>query len=395
MPTPRGPVYEDVDGRQAAMAIPIKASVERVPGGMMLVPLLLGAVINTIHDGTGEFFGSFTGALFSGSLTILAVFYVCMGATIDVRTTPYILKKGGTLLLTKAGVAVVVGVILGHFIGEAPVDGGAFAGISTLAVVAALNDTNGGLYMALMGQFRRSKDAAAYSLMSLESGPFLTMLTLGVAGLAAFPWETMLGAILPLIVGMLIGNLDPQMRAFLAPAVPVCIPFFGFALGSGIDLGTVWTAGLLGVGLGLFVLVVSGSTLFVADRMVGGSGLAGLAAASTAGNAAAVPALVAAANPAYEAAAEKATVLVAASVVVTSLLVPVITLAYYRHLQRRYPDQYPPDSALDAAAGPAPPAPAKSGPGRDDTEPDGTSPAADDARNAQERERPVDRTERA
>ncbi|RKN38212.1 2-keto-3-deoxygluconate permease [Streptomyces hoynatensis] len=317
------------------MSIPIKASLERVPGGMMLVPLFIGAVINTAHEGTGEFFGSFTGALFSGSLTILAVFYVCMGATIDLRTTPFILKKGGTLLVTKAAVAVVVGVVLGHFLGEDPVHGGAFAGLSTLAVVAAMNDTNGGLYMALMGQFNRSKDAAAYSLMSLESGPFLTMVTLGVAGLSAFPWQTMLGAILPLVLGMVLGNLDPEMRRFLAPAVPVCIPFFGFALGTGIDLGTVWTAGLLGIGLGLFVLVVSGSTLFVADRLVGGSGLAGLAAASTAGNAAAVPALVAAANPDYEAAADKATVLVAASVVVTSLLVPVVTLAYHRRLERR------------------------------------------------------------
>ena len=317
------------------ISIPIKATLERVPGGMMLVPLFIGAVINTVHEDTGEFFGSFTGALFSGSLTVLAVFYVCMGATIDLRTTPFILKKGGTLLITKAGVAVVIGVVLGHFLGEEPVSGGAFAGLSTLAVVAAMNDTNGGLYMALMGQFNRSKDAAAYSLMSLESGPFLTMVTLGVAGLSAFPWQTMLGAILPLVVGMVLGNLDPEMRRFLAPAVPVCIPFFGFALGAGIDLGTVWTAGLLGIGLGLFVLVVSGSTLFVADRLTGGSGLAGLAAASTAGNAAAVPALVAAANPDYEAAADKATVLVAAAVVVTSLLVPVVTMAYHRRLERR------------------------------------------------------------
>jgi 2-keto-3-deoxygluconate permease len=316
------------------MSIPIKASLERVPGGMMLVPLLVGAVINTAHAGTGDFFGSFTGALFSGALTILAVFYVCMGATIELKTTPYILKKGGVLLLTKVGVAVIAGVVMGRFLHEAPVDGGVFAGISTLAVVAALNDTNGGLYMALMSQFGRQRDAAAYSLMSLESGPFLTMLTLGVAGLSAFPWQTMLGAVLPLIIGMVIGNLDPEMRKFLGAAVPVCIPFFGFALGSGIDLAAVWTAGLLGIGLGLFVLVLSGTTLFFADRLVGGSGLAGLAAATTAGNATAVPALVAAANPAYEEAAEKATILVAAAVVVTSLLVPVITLAYHRRLER-------------------------------------------------------------
>lgn len=331
------------------MSIPIKKSLERVPGGMMLIPLLVGAVINTAHSGTGDFFGSFTGALFSGALTILAVFYVCMGATIELRTTPYILKKGGALLIVKAGVAVVIGVVVGHFLGEAPVDGGVFAGISTLAIVASLNDTNGGLYMALMGQFGRPKDTAAYSLMSLESGPFLTMVTLGVAGLSAFPWQTMLGAILPLVVGMILGNLDPDMRRFLGAAVPVCIPFFGFALGSGIDLGTVWTAGLLGVGLGFFVLIVSGSTLFATDRLLGGNGLPGLAAASTAGNAAAVPALVAAANPVYKEAADKATVLVAASVVVTSLLTPVITAAYHRRLQRVRPQAL----AEDAPAGTA------------------------------------------
>ncbi|MGW0082303.1 2-keto-3-deoxygluconate permease [Streptomyces sp. NPDC003393] len=331
------------------MSIPIKKSLERVPGGMMLIPLLVGAVINTVHSGTGDFFGSFTGALFSGALTILAVFYVCMGATIELRTTPYILKKGGALLIVKTGVAVVIGVVVGHFLGEAPVDGGVFAGISTLAIVASLNDTNGGLYMALMGQFGRPKDTAAYSLMSLESGPFLTMVTLGVAGLSAFPWQTMLGAILPLVVGMILGNLDPDMRRFLGAAVPVCIPFFGFALGSGIDLGTVWTAGLLGVGLGFFVLIVSGSTLFATDRLLGGNGLPGLAAASTAGNAAAVPALVAAANPVYKEAADKATVLVAASVVVTSLLTPVITAAYHRRLQRVRPQAL----ADDAPAGTA------------------------------------------
>ncbi|MFI6348341.1 2-keto-3-deoxygluconate permease [Streptomyces sp. NPDC050560] len=320
------------------MSVPIKRTLEKIPGGMMLVPLLIGAVINTAHSGTGEFFGSFTGALFSGSLTILAVFYVCMGATIELRTTPYILKKGGVLLVVKAVIAVVVGVVAGHFLHEAPVHGGVFAGLSTLAMVAALNDTNGGLYMALMGQFGKPRDAAAYSLMSLESGPFLTMLTLGVAGLSAFPWQTMLGAILPLIVGMVIGNLDPEMRRFLGAAVPVCIPFFAFALGSGIDLASVWTAGLLGLGLGVFVLVVSGGSLFVTDKLIGGNGLAGLAAASTAGNAAAVPALVAAANPAYQEAADRATVLVAASVVVTSLLTPVITAAYHRRLLRTDPE---------------------------------------------------------
>ena len=92
------------------MSVPINRSLERVPGGMMIVPLLIGALLHTIFPNAGPFFGSFTGALFDGALTILAVFYVCMGASIDVRATPYILKKGGALFATKVALAVVIGV---------------------------------------------------------------------------------------------------------------------------------------------------------------------------------------------------------------------------------------------------------------------------------------------
>jgi 2-keto-3-deoxygluconate permease len=311
--------------RKTEMQVPIKRAIEKVPGGMMVVPLLVGALIATFFPDTPKFFGSFTGALFSGALTILAVFYVCMGASIDFRATPYIVKKGGTLLIVKVGVAVVLGLIFGRILGEAPVAAGMFAGVSTLAVVAAMNDTNGGLYMALMGQYGRPRDVGAYTIMSLESGPFLTMITLGVAGLSAFPWQTLVGAILPLVVGMIIGNLDREMRDFLSRAVPVMIPFFAFALGAGLDLSKVWQAGLLGLGMGVGVVVVTGIPLFFADRITGGNGVAGVAAASTAGNAAAVPAIVAAANPAYADAARPATILVAACVVVTAILVPIVT----------------------------------------------------------------------
>jgi 2-keto-3-deoxygluconate permease len=256
------------------VTVPIKKTLDRVPGGMMIVPLLLGAVIHTAFPDAGTFFGSFTGALFDGSLTILAVFYVCMGATIDVRSTPYILKKGGVLFVAKVAVSVLVGVALGRLLGEAPVGSGFFAGLSTLAVVAAINDTNGGLYMALMGRFGKPRDVAGYSVMTIESGPFLTMVTLGAAGLSAFPWQTLLGALLPLLVGAILGNLDEDLRAWPGRATPVLISFFAFALGAGISLTSVWKAGLLGLGLGLAVVLVGGLILFGADRLTGGNGVA-------------------------------------------------------------------------------------------------------------------------
>jgi 2-keto-3-deoxygluconate permease len=230
---------------------------------------------------------------------------------------------------------VLIGIVLGHFLGEQPISSGLFAGISTLAVVAAMNDTNGGLYMALMGQYGRSEDVGAYSVMSLESGPFLTMVTLGIAGLSAFPWPTLVGSILPLALGMLLGNLDRDMRDFLAKAVPVMIPFFALALGASLDLHNVWQAGLLGLGMGVAVVVLTGIPLFFADRLTGGTGVAGVAAATTAGNAAAVPALIAAANPVYAEAAKSATILVAACVVVTAILAPILTAAVAKRVQQR------------------------------------------------------------
>jgi 2-keto-3-deoxygluconate permease len=97
-----------------------------------------------------------------------------------------------------------------------------------------------------------------------------------------------------------------------------------------INLTAVWKAGLLGIGLGLFVVLCGGAVLLLADKLTGGDGIAGLAAATTAGNAAVVPTIVAQANPVYAPAAQRATVLVAASVVVTAILCPVITVLWAR-----------------------------------------------------------------
>jgi 2-keto-3-deoxygluconate permease len=142
------------------MQIPIKRTVERLPGGMMVAPLLAGCIVATFAPDLPKFFGSFTAALFSGALPILAVFYVCMGSTIDVKTTGYIAKKGGSLFAIKILLGVAVGLVAGHFLGEHPIDQGFFAGLSTLALVAAINDTNGGLYMALVSRYGRAQDAA-------------------------------------------------------------------------------------------------------------------------------------------------------------------------------------------------------------------------------------------
>lgn len=163
----------------------IKRSIEKIPGGMMLVPLFLGALCHTFSPGAGKYFGSFTNGMITGTVPILAVCFFCMGASIKLSATGTVLRKSGTLVVTKIAVAWVVAAIASRIIPEHGVEVGFFAGLSTLALVAAMDMTNGGLYASIMQQYGTKEEAGAFVLMSLESGPLMTMIILGTAGIAA------------------------------------------------------------------------------------------------------------------------------------------------------------------------------------------------------------------
>jgi 2-keto-3-deoxygluconate permease len=293
---------------------------------MMIVPLLLGACLNTFAPDTGKFFGSFTNGMITGALPILSVWFFCMGASISLKAAPLALRKSGVLVSVKVLTAAVVALTAAHFIPQGSIDSGFFAGLSVLAIMASMNDTNGGLYMALMQQFGAKEEAAAFCLMSLESGPFVTMCTLGLTGLAAFPWQSLVGALLPFLIGFTPGDLDKNLRAFFSQGVNVMVPFFAFALGNGLNFTVIAHTGLLGILLGLTVMAVTGSMLTLADILLAkGNGTAGVAAGSTAGAAVTVPAVIASLAPQYVPVAPSATALIATSVVVTALLTPFVT----------------------------------------------------------------------
>lgn len=305
----------------------IKAGIEKIPGGMMVVPLFFGALLNTLAPETATYFGGFTGALLTGTSAILAVFFFCVGATIDVKQSGYIAKKGLTLLIGKVGFAALLGYGAALFLPENGIQSGLFAGLSVLVIIAAFNETNGGLYTALMTKLGRTEDAAAFPFISIESGPFFTMIILGVGGLATFPWQTIVSTLIPFAAGMIIGNIDKEMRAFLGQAVPVLIPFFALSLGFGLDFGMIIRSGFMGVLMGVAVVLLSGGVLYLMDRYITGSdGVAGVAASSTAGAAVAVPFIIAELNPQFAPVAESATAIIATSVLVTALLTPIFTM---------------------------------------------------------------------
>ncbi|MCL5499171.1 2-keto-3-deoxygluconate transporter [Escherichia coli] len=312
----------------------IKRAIEKIPGGMMLVPLFLGALCHTFSPGAGKYFGSFTNGMITGTVPILVVWFFCMGASIKLSATGTVLRKSGTLVVTKIAVAWVVAAVASRLIPAHGVEAGFFAGLSTLALVASMDMTNGGLYASIMQQYGTKEEAGAFVLMSLESGPLMTMVILGTAGIASFEPHVFVGAVLPFLIGFALGNLDPELREFFTRAVQTLIPFFAFALGNTIDLSVIAQTGLPGILLGLAVIVITGIPLIIADKVLGGGdGTAGLAASSSAGAAVATPVLIAEMVPEFKAMAPAATAMVATSVIVTSILVPILTSLWSRKVK--------------------------------------------------------------
>jgi 2-keto-3-deoxygluconate permease len=301
-------------------------AINRVPGGMMVVPLFIGMLINTFLPRLMKI-GGFTEALTGvGYPTILGMYLFTVGTKMTVRAAPKMLLRGFALLSAKVGVATAFALIV------AKVFDGNLLGLSTLAVMVAMSDTNGGMFLALTSVMGDKEDSGTYVMQSMETGPFLTMLIFVGTGLAVIPWLTMVSVIAPIFAGAILGNLDDDIKIFFGSHEPVIVPFMAFTLGQTIDLKSVVTAGIPGVFLGVTVLVVTGFVCIVADRLCGGTGIAGAAASSTAGNSAAVPRAVALADPSYAPVAGAATVQVAASVIVTAILTPLLTTWWYRRV---------------------------------------------------------------
>jgi 2-keto-3-deoxygluconate permease len=302
--------------------------ITRVPGGLMVVPLFLGMVINTFFPTLLQI-GGFTQALSGvGYPTVLGMYLFTVGTKMSVRAAPRMLARGFGLLAAKVGTATLFALTVAH------VFDGDLLGLSTLAVMVAMSDTNGGMFLALTGVMGNKEDSGTYVVQSIETGPFLTMLIFVGTGLAVIPWLTMVSVIAPIAVGAILGNLDDELKEFFGSHEPIIIPFMAFTLGQTINLKAVVTAGLPGVALGLTVLIVTGAVCIVVDRLMGGSGIAGAAASSTAGNSAAVPQAVALADTSFAPVAAAATVQVTASVIVTAMLTPLLTAWWYRRLER-------------------------------------------------------------
>ena len=302
--------------------VPLFDGMNRIPGGLMLIPLILGSVVGTFFPGFLSL-GNFTTALFQASaLPLIGLLIFATGMQITLKTSGPVLATSGVLLLCKSIIPATAVVLLAQIVG---LDG--ILGVSILALLVTMDNSNGGLWLAFTGRYGDARDRGAYMASAINDGPFFSMLFLGVAGLANIPFQLLLAAVIPLLIGILVGNLDQRWTEIMRPIPNMVIPFFAFALGTGINLQNVLSGGLSGIIVGIVATLFTGTLAYLGYRFFlrrGNKAGIGIASATTAGNAIATPAIIALADPTFAPYVEVATAQIASAVLVTAVFAPLL-----------------------------------------------------------------------
>lgn len=230
------------------------ALMRKIPGGIIIVPLFIGVIVNTIAPDALKIGGFTTGLFSTGTSCLLGLFLLLNGASINVRNIGMPFYKGFVLTLIKFVLGVALGLAVSTIFGPA-----GFLGVTPMAIIAALTNSAGGEYLAIAQQFGDDTDAGAISILSLNDGPFFTMIAMGAAGMASIPFTTFVATLVPLIIGIVWGNLDAEFRKHAANAVPIVTFFMMIPIGAGMSL-----RGLVSGGIGGVVLaIISALSAFV------------------------------------------------------------------------------------------------------------------------------------
>ncbi len=294
---------------------------KKLPAGTLLVPMFVSALINTLAPDLFNI-GGMTEALLSGSgvTFIVGMLNFVSASMLDIKTIREVFKKQGVILLLKIVVCFVFGFIAINLLGS-----GTVVGISALAIIVAICSCNPALYLALVGDYGEPKDAGAFGLLGLVSSPALPMLIYGMAKGGNIDWMGVVSVLIPIFLGIIIGNLDPDMAKLGQPSIGILMVLLGWGLGSNINLINALKAGATGVIIVVvFYAILIPPLLFTEKKLLKSSGVSALAMTSVAGVSLAAPASVATLDYSLLPLLEDTIAQLSFAVIITSIITPIL-----------------------------------------------------------------------
>lgn len=326
--------------KKAKKDLDLLNKLKAMPGGLVIVPLVIAVVLATFVPQVFQIGGYVTALFYEGNACMMGFFLIVCGSMIDVKQVGMPLYKGVIMTGTKLLLGIILGMIVGAVCGPE-----GFLGIAPFVLIAAITNSNGSLYISLSSQFGNATDTGAISILSLNDGPFFTLVALGATGLANIPINSLIAVIVPLLIGFIWGNLDKGFRDACKAAQPIVTFFMTISIGAKTDVQTILTAGASGIVLGLISAATSVIFFFVINLLLPKKerNAMGAAIGTTALNSAMTPAAVAEADPTMEEFVPMATAQCATASIITLFLCPFITAAFDRYMQKKKKGIYSPE----------------------------------------------------
>lgn len=208
-----------------------------IPSANILIPLLLGCLLNTLFPSLFLTLGSFTaGVTINGTSALVGAFLVIVGTTISFKSAPAAAARGAIIIVTKNVVTIAVALLVLYVFGDN------LFGLSSMVILSACTVANAAMYAGLTDELGTEVERGAIAVTTLVVGPPVTMIVLGAAGQAPLGW-TLAGAVLPIIVGIVIGNVSPGLKKQFSVALPAIITLVFFAMGSTMTFGQLVQGG--------------------------------------------------------------------------------------------------------------------------------------------------------
>ncbi len=280
--------------------LPLYQLMNRIPGGLMLIPLVIGSLLGTFATG-------FLGARLVHHRAVPGqraaahrpadLRHRDPGHAQDERAGP---RHHRVLLLCKSIIPASMVILLGQLVG---IDG--ILGVSILALLVAVDNSNGGLWLAFTGRYGDKRDRGAYIASALNDGPFFSMLFLGASGLAEIPGSAPCSPRSSRSSSAWWSATSTRTGArCCVRRPPSSSPSSPWPSAPASTSTTSSRAALAGLVVGIIVAPITGLFVYLGYRFLLRRGYRsgiGFAAGTTAGNAIATPAIIGAGRPALRA----------------------------------------------------------------------------------------------
>lgn len=294
---------------------------KKVPAGTLLVPMFISALINTIFPNLFDIGGATQFLLGGEGVTFIVGLLTFISATLlEVSTIKDIFKKQGILMVAKIIFCVIFGYFIIRYLGDNTI-----FGISSLALVAAICSTNPGLYLALANEYGKPCDPGAFGLLGILSIPAFPMIIFAISLGGDVDLMSIFSSLLPLFLGIIIGNLDPEFRKLTQPALGILMPFLGWGLGASLNIIDALKAGLSGVILvAIFYFTMTLFLYIVERKLMKRTGANTFAMSTVAGVSIAAISSIVASNPSLQQFALAAQAQLTFAVLITSTISPML-----------------------------------------------------------------------